>query len=62
MIAKQPAHKLFFALWPDAAARQAMACLQQPLRGRLIPPEKLEVTVTRPGVTVRAPKRLPGTR
>jgi VWFA-related protein len=29
---------------------------------QLIPPEKLEVTVTRPGVTVRAPKRLPGTR
>ena len=45
MIAKQPAHKLFFALWPDAAARQAMACLQQPLRGRLIPPEKLHLTM-----------------
>ena len=29
---------------------------------QLIPPERLEVTVTRPGVTVRAPKRLPGTR
>lgn len=27
----------------------------------LIPPEKIEVTVSKPGLTVRAPKRLPGT-
>src|SRR5436190_8187291 len=27
---------------------------------RLIPPEKLQVTVTRPGVTVRAPTKVPG--
>ena len=45
MIAKQPAHKLFFALWPDEAARQAMVRLQQPVRGRLIPPEKLHLTM-----------------
>ncbi|WP_374584587.1 RNA 2',3'-cyclic phosphodiesterase [Pseudoduganella sp.] len=45
MIAKQPAHKLFFALWPDAAVRQALVRLQQPVRGRLIPPEKLHLTM-----------------
>ena len=26
---------------------------------QLIPPEKLDVSVTKPGLTVRAPKRLP---
>lgn len=45
MIAKQPAHKLFFALWPEEAARQALLRLQQPVRGRLIPPEKLHLTM-----------------
>lgn len=45
MIAKQPAHKLFFALWPDAATRQALVRLQQPVRGRLIPPDKLHLTM-----------------
>lgn len=45
MIAKQPAHKLFFALWPDAAARQDLVRLQQPVRGRLIPPDKLHLTM-----------------
>ncbi|WP_342117911.1 RNA 2',3'-cyclic phosphodiesterase [Pseudoduganella sp. OTU4001] len=45
MIAKQPAHKLFFALWPDETARQALVRLQQPVRGRLIPPEKLHLTM-----------------
>lgn len=45
MIAKQPAHKLFFALWPDQPTRQALAHLQQPVRGRLIPPEKLHLTM-----------------
>lgn len=45
MIAKQPAHKLFFALWPDAATRQALVRLQQPVHGRLIPPDKLHLTM-----------------
>ena len=45
MIAKQPAHKLFFALWPDQEAREALVRLQQPVRGRLIPPEKLHLTM-----------------
>jgi RNA 2',3'-cyclic 3'-phosphodiesterase len=45
MIANQPAHKLFFALWPDDVARQALARLQQPVRGRLVPPEKLHLTM-----------------
>ncbi|WP_051293667.1 RNA 2',3'-cyclic phosphodiesterase [Pseudoduganella violaceinigra] len=45
MIAKEPAHKLFFALWPDEEARQALVRLQQPVRGRLIPPEKLHLTM-----------------
>jgi len=45
MIAKQAVHKLFFALWPDAAARQALLRLQSPVRGRLIPPEKLHLTM-----------------
>ncbi|WP_170860263.1 RNA 2',3'-cyclic phosphodiesterase [Duganella sp. CF458] len=38
-------HKLFFALWPDHAVRQALVRLQQPVRGRLIPPEKLHLTM-----------------
>lgn len=45
MIAKQAAHKLFFALWPDQEARQALARLQQPVRGRLIPADKLHLTM-----------------
>lgn len=45
MIAKQAEHKLFFALWPDQQARQALVRLQQPVRGRLIPPEKLHLTM-----------------
>ncbi len=45
MIAKQDMHKLFFALWPDDAARQALLRLQTPVRGRLIPPERLHLTM-----------------
>ncbi|XLZ69397.1 RNA 2',3'-cyclic phosphodiesterase [Massilia sp. SR12] len=45
MIAKQAAHKLFFALWPDASVRQALVRLQQPVRGRLIAPEQLHLTM-----------------
>ena len=45
MIANEPVRKLFFALWPDDAARQALARLQQPVQGRLIPPQKLHLTM-----------------
>lgn len=45
MIAKPPVHKLFFALWPDETARQALVRLQRPVRGRLIPPDKLHLTM-----------------
>ncbi|MGW8394682.1 RNA 2',3'-cyclic phosphodiesterase [Pseudoduganella sp. HUAS MS19] len=45
MIAKQAVHKLFFALWPDDGVRQDLVRLQQPVRGRLIPPEKLHLTM-----------------
>jgi 2'-5' RNA ligase len=45
MIANQAEHKLFFALWPDEADRQALARLQQGVQGRLIPPEKLHLTM-----------------
>ncbi|UGQ45801.1 RNA 2',3'-cyclic phosphodiesterase [Massilia endophytica] len=37
--------KLFFALWPDDAVRSALAKLQAPVQGRLIPPEKLHLTL-----------------
>jgi len=45
MITKQAVHKLFFALWPDEGVRQDLVRLQQPVRGRLIPPEKLHLTM-----------------
>lgn len=45
MITKQAVHKLFFALWPDAETRFALARLQQPVRGRLTAPEKLHLTM-----------------
>lgn len=45
MIAKQAVHKLFFALWPDEGVRQGLVRLQSPVRGRLIPPEKLHLTM-----------------
>ena len=45
MITKQAVHKLFFALWPDEAVRQALVRLQSPVRGRLIPQEKLHLTM-----------------
>lgn len=40
-----PAHKLFFALWPDAATRAALAALQAPLAGRATPADKLHLTL-----------------
>lgn len=45
MIANQAEHKLFFALWPDDLARAALARLQQGLQGRLIPRDKLHLTM-----------------
>jgi len=40
-----PTRKLFFALWPDDAARGALAALQGPVAGRLTPPGKLHLTL-----------------
>ena len=44
-----PALRLFFALWPDAATRAALASLQGPLGqqagGRLVAPENLHLTM-----------------
>lgn len=40
-----PARKLFFALWPDDAARVALATLQAPVAGRLTPRAKLHLTL-----------------
>jgi 2'-5' RNA ligase len=40
-----PTRKLFFALWPDDAARAALAALQAPVAGRLTPPAKLHLTL-----------------
>ncbi|CDG81202.1 2'-5' RNA ligase [Janthinobacterium agaricidamnosum NBRC 102515 = DSM 9628] len=37
--------RLFFALWPDAAVRKALAGLQNGLPGKLLPPEKLHMTM-----------------
>jgi RNA 2',3'-cyclic 3'-phosphodiesterase len=37
--------KLFFALWPDGAARAALAALQAPVAGRLTPAAKLHLTL-----------------
>ncbi len=40
-----PTRRLFFALWPDEAARAALAALQAPVAGRLTPPDKLHLTL-----------------
>ncbi|NVD99761.1 RNA 2',3'-cyclic phosphodiesterase [Massilia sp. BJB1822] len=40
-----PVHKLFFALWPDAATRGALAALQSQVAGRATPPDKLHLTL-----------------
>jgi len=45
MIANQPAHKLFFALWPDEQVRLALARLQQEVHGRLVARDKLHLTM-----------------
>jgi hypothetical protein len=50
---------------PDALSRVAGELLSQYVvtygrPDKLIPPEKLQVTVSRPGVTVRARTRVPG--
>lgn len=38
-------HRLFYALWPDADTRAALARLQAPLAGRHIPPHHLHLTM-----------------
>ncbi|WP_338767369.1 RNA 2',3'-cyclic phosphodiesterase [Massilia sp. METH4] len=40
-----PGRKLFFALWPDAASRAALATLQAPVAGRLTAAAKLHLTL-----------------
>ncbi|GGY46112.1 RNA 2',3'-cyclic phosphodiesterase [Pseudoduganella albidiflava] len=53
MIANEPegrpnagtTRKLFFALWPDEAARAALTALQAPVAGRRTPPAKLHLTL-----------------
>jgi 2'-5' RNA ligase len=53
MIANRPdglapapaARKLFYALWPDVAERDALAALQQGVAGRLTPRDKLHLTL-----------------
>lgn len=45
MPAGAPSRKLFFALWPDGAARAALAALQAPVAGRLTPAAKLHLTL-----------------
>ena len=53
MITNQPSdaiiqpsgHKLFFALWPDADTRAALASLQPLVPGRAIAPAKLHLTL-----------------
>ena len=49
MAADAPALRLFFALWPDAATRSALAALQHGLGvqagGRLVAPENLHLTM-----------------
>lgn len=42
---EQPDRKLFFALWPDARTRAALTRLQEPVAGRLTPPDKLHLTM-----------------
>lgn len=37
--------RLFFALWPDAASRAALARLQTLVEGRLVPPPNLHLTL-----------------
>lgn len=45
MIANHPSLKLFFALWPDAPTRDALARLQAPVAGRHTPHDKLHLTM-----------------
>ena len=42
---------------PTSSLNQYVVTYSRP--EQLIPPEKLEVSVTKPGLTVRAPKRVP---
>ncbi len=60
--------RLFYALWPDAATRDALAALQAPVRGRKVPAANLHLTLaflgSQPraslGVLARLLDRLPG--
>jgi 2'-5' RNA ligase len=45
MIANHSSLKLFFALWPDAPTRDALARLQAPVAGRHTPRDKLHLTM-----------------
>jgi len=40
-----PTRKVFYALWPGAAERAALAALQAAVTGRLMPPAKLHLTL-----------------
>ncbi len=46
--------RLFYALWPDAATRDALAALQAPVRGRKVAPANLHLTLAFLGSQPRA--------
>ena len=46
--------RLFYALWPDAATREALAALQAPVRGRKVPAANLHLTLAFLGRQPRA--------
>ena len=50
----QPTARLFYALWPDEATRDALAALQAPVRGRKVPPANLHLTLAFLGSQPRA--------
>lgn len=46
--------RLFYALWPDAATRDALAALQAPVHGRTVAPDNLHLTLAFLGSQPRA--------
>ena len=46
--------RLFYALWPDARTRDALAALQAPVRGRKVTPANLHLTLAFLGSQPRA--------
>lgn len=53
--ATSPSHaRLFYALWPDASTRDALAALQAPVRGRKVAPANLHLTLAFLGSQPRA--------